>query len=88
MDHVIGEVQGNFIKLHGKFPDLKFLGGDALAVRLNDCDFVPEPIRSTVLGNVLRAVGVEKPIPILAAGELREIACAEKAQSHRQPWNK
>ena len=34
----------------------------------------------TVLGNVLRAVGVEKvpvdpmPIPIVTAGELREIA--------------
>ncbi len=60
-----------------------FFGGDSLVVRLNDCDFVQKPIRPAVLGNVLRAVGVENvavdpmPIPIFTAGELREIACAE-----------
>ena len=44
---------------YGEFPDLEFLGGDSLVVGLNDRDFVQKPIRSTVLGNVLRAVGVE-----------------------------
>jgi hypothetical protein len=41
-----------------------------------------------MLGNVLRAVGVENvvvdpvPIPSFAAGELREIACAESLRRH------
>jgi hypothetical protein len=41
-----------------------------------------------VLGNVLRAVGVENvpvdpvPIPVFAAGELREIAFAESLRRH------
>jgi hypothetical protein len=41
-----------------------------------------------VLGNVLRAVGVENvtidpmPIPIFTAGELREIAFAESLRRH------
>jgi len=76
---------------YGEFPDLKFLGGDSLVVRLNDRDFVEKPIRSTVLGNVLCAVGVENvavdpvPIPVFAAGELREIAFAESLRRHVVP---
>ena len=76
---------------YGKIPDLKFLGGDSLVVGLNDRDFVQKPIRSTVLGKVLRAVGVENipvdpvPIPVLAAGELREIAFAESLRRHVVP---
>ena len=68
---------------YGELPDLKFLGGDSLVVGLNDRDFVQKPIRPTVLGDVLRAVGVENvavdpmPIPGFAAGELREVAFAE-----------
>jgi len=46
--------------MHGEFPYLKFLGGNTLVVGLNDRDFVQKPIRSAVLGNMLRAVGVEK----------------------------
>src|SRR5208282_5096774 len=73
---------------HGELPDLKFLGCDSLVVGLNDRDLVQKPIRSTVLGNVLRAVGVENvavdpvPIPIFTAGKLREIACAESLRRH------
>jgi hypothetical protein len=68
---------------YGELPDLKFLGGNSLVVGLNDRDFVQKPIRPTLFGNVSRAVGVENvpvdpvPIPVLAAGELREIAFAE-----------
>ena len=45
--------------MHGEFPYLKFLGGNTLVVGLNDRDFVQKPIRSAVLGDVLRAVGVQ-----------------------------
>jgi hypothetical protein len=44
-----------------------------------------------MLGNVLRAVGVENvpvdpvPIPVFAAGELREIAFAESLRRHDVP---
>jgi hypothetical protein len=115
VDHVVGEVQRDFIQrkigvldllgehdvtvaivarqrsssieTYGELPDLKFLGGDSLVVRLNDRDFVQKPIRPAVLGNVLHAVGVENvavdpmPIPIVTAGELREIARAESSSS-------
>src|ERR1017187_3748227 len=111
MDHIVGEVQGDFIQrkigvldllgkhdvavaivarkrsgsvgTYGELPDLQFLGGDGLVVGLNDSDFNQKPICSAVLGNVLRAVGVENvavdpmPIPIVTPGELRQIACAE-----------
>ena len=52
---------------------------------------IQKPIRSAVLGNVLRAVGVENvavdpvPIPSFAAGKLREIACAESLRRHVVP---
>jgi hypothetical protein len=44
-----------------------------------------------VLGNVLRAVGIENvavdpvPIPVFAAGELREVAFAESLCRHDVP---
>src|ERR1019366_7458865 len=116
MDHVVGEVQGDFIQrkigvldvlrehdvavaivarkrsgsvgTYGELPDLKFLGGDSLVVGLNDRDLVEKPIRSAVLGNMLRAVGVENvavdrvAIPSVSAGELREIAFAESLRRH------
>ena len=116
MDHVVGEIQCDFIQrkigvldllgehdiavaivarkrgasvgTHDELPDLKFFGGDSLVVGLNDRDFVQKPIRPTVLGNVLRAVGVENvavdpvPIPAFAAGELREVALAESLRRH------
>ena len=87
---IAGERSGP-VGAHGEFPDLKFLGGDSLVVGLNDRDFVEKPIRSAVLGNVLRAVGVENvavdpvPIPVFAAGELREIAFAESLRRHVVP---
>jgi hypothetical protein len=87
MDHIVGEVQSDFIQRkigvldllgehdvavaivtrkrsgsigpYGELPDLKFLRGDSLVVGLDGGDFVQKPIRPTVLGNVLRAVGVE-----------------------------
>jgi hypothetical protein len=76
---------------YGELPDLKFLGGNSLVVGLNDRDFVQKPIRAAVLGNVLRAVGVENvavdpvPIPGFAAGELREVAFAESLRRHVVP---
>jgi hypothetical protein len=68
---------------------MKFLGGNSL-VRLNDRDFVQKPICPAVLGNVLRAVGVENVvvdpvIPVFAAGELREVAFAESLRRHVVP---
>src|ERR1035438_9531580 len=74
--------------MHGEFPYLKFLGGNSLVVGLNDRDFIQKPIRSAVLGNMLRAVGVENavgdpvPIPVFTASELREIVLAESLRRH------
>jgi hypothetical protein len=119
MDHVVNEIQRDFVQreigvldrlgehdvavaivarqgggavgTYGELPDLKFFGGNSLVVGLNDRDFVQKPICSTVLGNVLRAVGVENvavdpmPIPVLTAGELREIAFAESLRRHDVP---
>src|ERR1017187_7023950 len=119
MDHVVSEIQRDFIQreigvlnllgehdvavaiiarkrsgsvgTYGEFPDLKFLGGNSLVVGLNDRDFVQKPIRSTVLGNMLCAVGIENvavdsvPIPVFAVGELREVAFAESPCRHDVP---
>jgi hypothetical protein len=88
---IVARKRSGTVGTYGKVPDLKFLGGNCLVVRLNDRDFVQKPIRSTVLGNVLRAVGVENvpvypvPIPVFAAGELREIAFAESLRRHVVP---
>src|ERR1700693_1943237 len=77
--------------MHGEFPYLKFLGGNTLVVGLNDRDFVQKPIRSAVLGNMLRAVGVENvavnrvSIPVVAAGELRQFGLAESLRRHDVP---
>jgi len=77
---IVARQRSGPVGTHGELPDLKFLGGDSLVVGLDDRNFVQEPIRSAVLGNVLRAVGVENvavdpmPIPVVTAGELREIA--------------
>src|ERR1700677_5370198 len=77
--------------MHGEFPYLKFLGGNRLVVGLNERDFVQKPIRSAVLGNMLRAVGVENvavnrvSIPVVAAGELRQFGFAESLRRHDVP---
>ena len=76
---------------YGELPELKSCGGDSLVIGLNDRDFVEKPIRSAVLGNVLRAVGVENvavngvPIPVFAAGELRQVVFAECLRRHVVP---
>jgi len=88
---IVARKHSGSVGAYGELPDLKFLGGNSLVVGLNDRDFVQKPIRSTVLGNVLRAVGVENvavdpvPIPVLAAGELREIVLAESLRRHVVP---
>jgi hypothetical protein len=88
---IVARKRSGTVGTYSEVPDLKFLGGNSLVVRLNDRDFVQKPIRSTVLGNVLRAVGVENvpvdpvPIPVFAAGELREIAFAESLGRHVVP---
>ena len=79
---IVARKRSGSVGTYGEFPDLKFLGGNRLVVGLNDRDFVEKPIRAAVLGNVLRAVGVENvavdsvPIPGFAAGKLREIGIA------------
>ncbi len=85
---IVARQRGAPVGTHGEFPCLKLLGGDSLVVGLDDRDFVQKPVRPAVLGNVLRAVGVENvavdpvPVPGFAAGELREIACAESLRRH------
>ena len=85
---IIARKSSGSVGTYRELPDLKFLGGNSLVIRLNDRDFVQKPIRPTVLGNVLRAVSVENiavdlvPIPVFAAGELREIAFAETLRRH------
>ena len=76
---IVARKRSGSVGMYGELPDLKFLRGDVLVIRLNDRNLIEKPIRSTVLGNVLRAVGVENvavdpmPIPVFTAGELREI---------------
>ena len=76
---------------YAELPDLKFLGGDSLVVGLNDRDFVQKPIRSAVLGNVLRAVGVKNiavdrmAVPVVTASELRQVGFAESLRRHNVP---
>src|ERR1700733_14174250 len=85
---IVARKRSGSVGTHGELPDLKFLRGDSLVVGLDDRDFVQNPIRSTVVGNVLRAVGVENvpidpvPIPVFAAGELGEVAFAESLRCH------
>ena len=87
---VAGKSSGS-VGTYGELPDLKFLGRNSLVVGLNDRDLVQQPICSTVLGNVLCAVGIENvavdsvPIPILAARKLREIAFVESLRRHGVP---
>ena len=89
---VIARKRRGSVETHGELPDLKFFGCDSLVVGLNDRDFVQKPIRPTVLGNVLGAVGVENVavdpvlIPVFAAGELREVAFAESLRRHSGQW--
>src|SRR5580658_7855422 len=88
---IVARKRSGSVGTHGELPDLKFLGSNSLVVGLKDRDFVQKPICSTVLGNVLRAVGVENvavdsvPIPVFAAGELREVAIAESLRRHVVP---
>jgi hypothetical protein len=71
---IVARKRSGSVGTYGEFPGLKFLGGNSLVVELNDRDLVQKPISSTVLGNVLCAIGVENvavdsvPIPILAFG--------------------
>jgi hypothetical protein len=85
---IVARERSASVGVYGQLPDLKFLRGDSLVVGLNDRDFVQKPIRPTVLGNVLRAIGVENvvvdpvPIPVFAASELREVAFAESLRRY------
>jgi hypothetical protein len=64
---------------------------NSLVVGLNDRDLIQKPKCSTALGNVLYAIGVENvpvdsvPIPVFAAGGLREVAFAESLRRHDVP---
>jgi hypothetical protein len=88
---IIASERSGSVGAYSELPDLKLLGRNSLVVGLNDRDFVQKPIRPTVLGNVVRAVGEENvaidpvPIPVFAAGELREVAFAESLRRHVVP---
>ena len=88
---IVAGKRSSSVGTYRELPDLKSLGGNSLVVRLNDRDFVQKPICSTVLGNVLCAVGIENvavdpvPIPAFAAGELHEVALAESLRRHVVP---
>ena len=56
---IVARKRSGSVGTYGELPDLKFLGGNSFVVGLNDRDFVQKPIRPAVLGNVVRAVGVE-----------------------------
>ena len=79
------------VAMYGELPDLKFLCGNSLVIGLNDRDFVQKPIRTAVLSNVLRTVGVVNvvvdPMPkqVFAAAELCEITFAEDLRRHGVP---
>jgi hypothetical protein len=68
---VIASERGGPVRTHGELPYLEFLGGDALVVRLNDRDFIEQPIGAAGLSDVLCAVGVKDlavdrvPVPML-----------------------
>jgi hypothetical protein len=65
---IVARQRSGPVGTYGELPELKSLGGNSLVVGLNDRDFVQKPIRPTVFGNVLRAIGVENvavdPVPI------------------------
>ena len=85
---IVARKRSASVGTYGELPDLEFLGGNNLVIGLNDRDFVEKPIRTTVLGNVLRAVSVENvavdpvPIPGFATSELREIAFDQCLRRH------
>ncbi len=56
---IVARERGASVGTYGELPDLKFLGGDSLVVGLNDRDFIQKPVRPAMLGNMLRAVGIE-----------------------------
>jgi hypothetical protein len=64
-------------------PHLKLFGGDTRIVRLDDRNLVQQPIGPALVGYLFRAVGEQHfavdavAIPMLAAGELREIGGGE-----------
>ena len=55
---VTGESSG-IVGLDGEGPNLELFGGNGLVVRLNQSDFIEEPIRFPVLSDMLCALGVE-----------------------------
>ena len=88
---IVARKRTGSVGTYGELPDLKFLGGDSFVVVLNDRDFVQKPIRSAVLGNVLRAVGVKNiavdrmAVPVVTASELRQVGFAESLRRHNVP---
>jgi len=65
-------------------PNLELFGGDFLVVGLKESDFIEEPIRLAVLGDMLCTLGVENtlidgmPVPLFGSGELPEVLDAER----------
>jgi hypothetical protein len=72
---IVARKRSGSVGMYGELPDLKFLVGDSLVVKLNDRDFIEKPIRPAVLGNMLHAVAIKNvavdrmPIPAFAAAE-------------------
>lgn len=68
--------QGRAVGIDGERPHLKFLGGKAPVAAPGEGDFVEQPVSAALLGDILRAVGVEHipdkgmRAPMFTAGEL------------------
>ena len=49
---VVAGQRGCTVGADGELPDLKFLGGDALVVGLNDRDLIEKPVGAALVGDV------------------------------------
>ena len=87
---VLTDQRGGIVWLDRELPHLEFFSGDAFIVRLNDRDFIEEPIGFGLVGDVLGTVGEQHlavdavAIPLFGTGELRQVGWIERL-SHGRP---
>jgi hypothetical protein len=87
VDHVVVAVvaseNAGMVGVHRELPDLEFFGGNTLVVRLNDRDFIEEPLGAGLVSHEFRAIGEKNlavdpvAIPLFAARELCQVGFAE-----------